>query len=187
MPIKMPEPHSPAIAESETVRLRRLRPSDRAQFRTYRAHPNVARFQDWPDMSNIEMDGFLQHMSQLEPILQPGKWAQIAIAHPKTDALIGDMGWHLSDESSDVELGVTIDPNHQRKGCAESAMRLALSFVFTQSQIDTVICGADPRNAASLALIHKLGFTFTHLDPSPMEDGIMDEMFAMTRAAFNAN
>ncbi len=184
---EMPEHPFPAIAESATVRLRRLRPTDRIRFQAYRKHPSVTQFQSWPDMSKVEMDGFLWAMSQLETPLQPGKWTQIAIARPGPDTLVGDMGWHLSDSMSEVELGVTIDPMHQRKGYAEAAMRMAMAVVFSRPQVNAVICGADPRNTASLSLIRKIGFTFTHLDPSPMEEGILDEMFAMTRTTFDAH
>ena len=171
------------LAQSPTLCLRRFSPDDCDAFQAYRRDPDVAKYQSWEPMSDERARGFLAYCEQVSPLLQPGEWTQIAIADPTGQTLMGDMGVFLSKDSSEVELGITLARMFHRQGHATNAMRLAMGFVFDTTDANRIICGADQRNAASLGLIRKLGFHFTHSEPDK-DAGIVDDMFAITRAEF---
>ncbi|THH34691.1 N-acetyltransferase [Aliishimia ponticola] len=167
------------------VALRRLAPSDLEPFQAYRNDPQIGQFQDWALMGRDEALGFLSRMSRLEPVLRPGQWGQIAIADAGSNDLLGDMGLFLSQDGSEAEVGITLAAPHHGKGLASEAMQLAMTFVFDTAPVRRIICGADDRNLASLRLIKRLGFNWTHTET--MEDGARDEIFAMTRQEFDSS
>lgn len=166
------------FARSRNLILRRLHPDDFDAFVAYRGDSDVAQYQSWPKMSEEETKGFLYAMSRIETAFRRGEWTQIAVA-AADDSLMGDMGIHVSESGEQVELGITIARRFQGHGHASTAMRLALEMAFGEPSVHHVICGADTRNAPSLALIAKLGFEWTHREDAG--DGATDEMFAMTR------
>lgn len=165
------------FARTDTTLLRRLHPDDLDAFMAYRTDPEVARFQSWPAMNALEAQRFLSAMSQVDTPFRAGHWTQIAVAVPGTDALLGDMGLHLSEDGTSAELGVTIARLHQRKGHALTAMTMAIDLARDTDGLDTIICGADSRNTASLRMIEKLGFVWTHREPA--DGGAVDEMFVL--------
>lgn len=146
---------------SETTTLRRLRPSDLRAFQSYRNDPVVARFQSWEVMDDARATGFLSAVSNMEPLLQPGQWSQIAVADSGTDALIGDVGLHLSQDATEAEMGITLASEAQGQGHATRACKLAMGLLFDTTSIHQITAGADIRNTASLALMHRLGFSET--------------------------
>ena len=141
--------------------LRRLHPDDQPVFLAYRNDPDVARYQSWPQMTAAETAGFLHHCATIDPLLRPDHWTQIAVANTATDALIGDMGLHLSADGSEAEIGITLQAASQRMGHATRAMRLGVDHLFQTTDITRIIAGADARNTPSLALIRRLGFVQT--------------------------
>ncbi len=70
-------------------------------------------------------------------------------------AMIGTVGvW-------DGELGYMLDPAHHRQGFGEEACRFALARAFGAGALPEVHAGVWADNAASLALLAKLGFEIT--------------------------
>ena len=128
-------------------------------------------------MTDDETRRFLSHANGVSVPFQAGHWTQIAIAEPGTDRLIGDMGLHQSKDGSTAELGVTISRSFQRQGHASAAMKLAINLARGTDGINRIICGADARNTASLAMIEKLGFIWTHDEPA--QDGQTDCMYEL--------
>lgn len=169
------------LAQSEKVQLRRLAPSDAAAFLAYRNDPEVARFQSWEHMDAERARNFLLHCARVDPLLQPGTWVQIAVSDPSDGVLLGDMGWFLSHGERFAEIGITLSRDHQGRGLAQAAMKLAIAYLFNHCPIERIICGADPRNKPSLRMIRALGFRFTHHEPGA-DKTAQDEMFELTRA-----
>lgn len=169
------------ITSNGKVTLRRLRPSDAQRFAAYRNDPDIARYQSWEHMDDVKTLHFLEHCHSVDPLLQPGQWTQIAVADAVSDALFGDMGIFLSSEVTEAELGITLAKHVHRKGIATQAMRLAMDFVFDETPVSRIICGADARNTASLHLIQKLGFAWTHREVLP--GGEVDEMYKFLKLA----
>lgn len=103
-------------------------------------------------------------------------WLHRMIARPLTESddfliekngqVIGKAGaWMLP------EIGYLIHPDHWRQGLATEALSALIPHLFTRHKIPHLIAEADPRNAASLALLARLGFTETHRAQNTMQWG----------------
>ena len=69
--------------------------------------------------------------------------------------LIGNVG------VTEGELGYALHPDHHRLGLATEAARVALAHAFGPLGLTEVMAGVWADNAASLGLLHKLGFIIT--------------------------
>ncbi|MDA7427501.1 GNAT family N-acetyltransferase [Primorskyibacter aestuariivivens] len=167
----------------ERVVLRRMAEGDLDRFLAYRSDPEVARYQSWEVMDRDRARGFLAHCAVVTPLLRPGHWVQIAVASSHDDRLLGDMGLFLSEDGTLAELGITLSRDAQGQGRAIEAMRLACDLVFGHTQAQRILGIADIRNAASLTLLQRAGFTFTH-EESSEQDGqpITERFYALRRS-----
>ncbi len=154
---------------------------DLSAFQAYRNDPEVARYQSWSKLSDTEAAGFLTAM-QSEPILAAGEWVQIAIARRADDLLIGDMGWFLSKDQSEAELGITLARSFQQQGFATEALKLAVTEVFARSAAKRIVAYADIRNLPSCALMPRAGFQHIATEPT---DGVMEHVFEVRRDTVN--
>lgn len=140
------------------ARLRRLRVSDVPAFQAYRALPGLGRFQGWVPMSDAAAHDFLAAMNRAAWFV-PGQWLQLGIADAPTDALIGDIGLHLSADGATGQIGFTLSPGAQGRGIATHAVQAALDVLFTATTITQVQGITDARNNPSIRLLERLGFT----------------------------
>jgi aminoglycoside 6'-N-acetyltransferase len=138
-------------------RLRRLRQSDLGAFQAYRSIPELGRYQGWSPMSEAEALAFLAEM-EAAPLFQPGQWIQLGIAELHTDALLGDIGIRLSEDSQTAEVGFTLASSAQGRGVATAAVREAIQLLFTATPVTQVHGITDARNTASARLLERLGF-----------------------------
>lgn len=146
------------IKGTKGVVLRRLSPADLVAFQAYRQDPEVGRFQDWDRMDDEKAAGFLQHMSKAALFVK-GQWSQIGI--DLDGELIGDMGVFVSADKPEAEIGVTLAQGAQGKGLAEAAVRALIGYLFDDLGLDQIIAGAHKDNARSIALMERLGMSFT--------------------------
>lgn len=160
------------------TRLRRLHPTDLKDFLAYRRDPQVAQYQSWPAMSDVEAARFISWCAEVSPLLRPGEWTQIAVAATESDALLGDMGWHLSDDTHEVELGITLAQHAQGLGHATRAMQSAVEYVFRKSAVARIVAYADMRNAPSRALLRRAGFSALG---EQVYEGVLEEVFEFRR------
>lgn len=164
---------------SEPTALRRLSPRDLRAFQAYRNDPAIALYQSWDKMDDDRALGFLTHMASMTPLLQAGQWTQIAVAEATSDRLIGDMGIHLSDDETEVELGITLAMHAHGQGHGLRATRLACGYIFDETKVARIKVWADARNTASRALAERAGFTFTGIE---VNDGATETAFTLNRA-----
>lgn len=59
------------------------------------------------------------------------------------------------------EFGFMLHPDWWGKGLATEASAAFIDYIFTTTEIDNLTADVDPRNAASLAVLRKLGFVVT--------------------------
>lgn len=142
------------------ITLRRLRIDDLHAFLAYRADPEVARFQSWGEADENSARGLINAMSMAD-IPKPGAWSQIAVAGAD-DALLGDMGLYLSEDSTEAEVGITLSRAAQGNGTASLAVEAALTFLFQTPALARIIAIADKRNTAAIKCMQASGFQFTH-------------------------
>lgn len=101
-----------------------------------------------------------------EDITQTRDWLAAMIASPPEgsddflivlgDQVIGKIGaYRLPD------IGFILGSDHWRRGFASEAMAAFLLHLFTRPDVPRLTADADPRNAASLALLQRHGFVRT--------------------------
>jgi RimJ/RimL family protein N-acetyltransferase len=141
----------------QRVLLRRFTDNDLPIFLAYRNDPEVARYQSWETTSEVEARDFIQEQKDVQPGI-PGAWFQIAIELKETSKLIGDCALKIfADDSRQAELGFTLSQAYQGRGLAFEAVSGVLDYVFKTLQLHRVIAMADCENAASVALLSRLG------------------------------
>ncbi len=69
------------------------------------------------------------------------------------------------DESRVRELGVHIARPFWSERLGEEAARAVIGYAFDELQLEAVTAGHNSGNSHSKALIERLGFTYTHLQP----------------------
>ncbi len=72
--------------------------------------------------------------------------------------LIGGGGFHGPTVDGSVEIGYHVVRRYRRRGYATEALLALLVWAFSHDQVRTVLAETAPDNAASLALLLRLGF-----------------------------
>jgi RimJ/RimL family protein N-acetyltransferase len=71
--------------------------------------------------------------------------------------VIGDCGLHfLKHESSQVEIGITLNREHQGFGYATEALELVFKYVFGNLKKHRIVASVDPNNLASIRLLERM-------------------------------
>jgi RimJ/RimL family protein N-acetyltransferase len=136
--------------------LRRLTPTDLADFQAYRHDPQVGRYQGWQPTSDAEALAFISDMSRAAPF-QPDIWFQMGIADRETGQLIGDIGVCLADSGEQALIGFTLRAQSQGLGLASEAVGEAIRLIFERTPAEKVVGITDARNFASIRLLERLG------------------------------
>lgn len=89
----------------------------------------------------------------------PGIWSQFVIIRKENLELIGDIGVHfLASDAFQVEIGCTLNKNHQGKGYATEALTETINYLFDVLNKRRIVASIDPRNQPSISLFERLGF-----------------------------
>jgi aminoglycoside 6'-N-acetyltransferase len=142
----------------DRVAVRRFRLDDVPDFVAYRSCAQVARFQSWDaPYPRDEGERFTRQMMARHPDTA-GEWFQFAVALRRTGQLIGDCAAmpHAGD-SRQCDIGFTIAREHQGHGYATEAARLLVGYLFTGRGKHRIAASCDARNAASAAVLERLG------------------------------
>jgi RimJ/RimL family protein N-acetyltransferase len=142
--------------ETGRLLLRRLREPDLAAFLAYRNDPEVARYQDWEGYTEAEARGIIQVMGRDEPFV-PGEWSQVAVELRETGELVGDLGFRITEDGKQGEVGYTLAREHWRKGYATEAVSRLLDHAFGVLGLHRVYAIVDQENAASAAVLERIG------------------------------
>lgn len=148
--------HDPKIITTR-LQLSALRKDDAAAMYAYRSDPMVCHYQSFEPGSLQDVDAFIQSL-QGNTFNKPDSWFQMAIRLRATEQLVGDMGLHFSaDDGRQVEIGFSISPAFQRQGFATEALLAVIDHLFCVLHKHRIFASVDPRNAASLALLERVG------------------------------
>ena len=95
-----------------------------------------------------------------------GPWLERMIARTEAggeDFLIEHEGRVIGDVGAGrlPDFGFMVDPAHWGRGFATEASRAFIDYAFTQTAATELLADVDPRNAASLRVLGKLGFVET--------------------------
>src|SRR5258707_10790305 len=143
--------------ETPRLRLRHFRDADLALFMAYRNDPEVARYQGWEGISEPEARAFIQEQKEVQPGV-PGQWFQIAVELKETGTLVGDCALKIEEhDERQAEIGYTLSRAYQGRGIASEAVSCVLEYAFVTLRLHRVIAITACENAASVALLDRLG------------------------------
>jgi RimJ/RimL family protein N-acetyltransferase len=142
---------------TERLILRDLQPADAETLMRYRADPEVSRYQSWAPASADQFRSYLEELAGRGPDT-PSAWYQIGVALRSTGELIGDCGIHIFEDRRLAEIGITLAPQFQYRGCATEALRGIVNYLFGELRKHRISASVDPRNIRSIRLMQRLGF-----------------------------
>ncbi|MDX6286070.1 MAG: hypothetical protein QOG53_1555 [Frankiales bacterium] len=120
--------------------------------------PEVTRFLYWGVRSRDEVRTVLSQRLTMTTLKEEGDVLALAVARMDTGRLIGDVNlrW-LSREHQQAEFGFVFHPSEHGQGFATEAAAAVLDLAFGPAGMHRVIGRTDARNAASAAVMRKLG------------------------------
>ena len=122
---------------------------------SYRSDSEISQFQTWQPKAIADVEEFIETRIVGEPNLPAG--LQLAICKNDPDELIGDCGLHfLKNESSQVEIGITLKRERQGFGYATEALELVFKYVFGGLNKHRISASVDPNNLASIRLLERM-------------------------------
>jgi RimJ/RimL family protein N-acetyltransferase len=140
-----------------------LRPLDAATdvdaVHAYQSREDVCRYIPYQPRTRAEVAERLADPDRnRSTIEQEGQVISLAVVLRQTGGLIGDviLFWP-SAEHRTGEIGYVLNPDHQGNGYATEACRALLTLAFDGLRLHRVIARIDERNAASAAVLRRLG------------------------------
>ena len=131
--------------------LRRARADDAAALHAVLSDPAAMRYWSTPPHATID-----QTRDWLADMIASGPPESDDFVVEHDGRVIGKAGcWRLP------EIGFILHPSAWGRGLASEALRAVVAHVFAAYDISAITADVDPRNAASLALLAKLGFVET--------------------------
>jgi [ribosomal protein S5]-alanine N-acetyltransferase len=144
--------------ETHRLRLRCVNAADAEPTASMMCAKIASRLASWPLPFTLEMAQDRVRRARIAAIA--GKAVPLAILH-LTDATF--LGWvdafRLGDDPRRAGLGYWIGETHQGQGFMHEAAIAAVEAAFRILDVDAIEAGAQPSNAASLAVIRRLGMT----------------------------
>jgi putative acetyltransferase len=144
--------YHPAFDTTARLALTPLTLEDAPRLFAYRSDPRVRRFQLFEPRSLDDACLFITGCEE-------SGWCQLGIRVDGGSVLAGDVGFRLSGDPPQAEIGVTLAPQYQGRGLATEAVDALLDHLFTELGIHRVFASVDPGNTASIALFVRLGFS----------------------------
>jgi RimJ/RimL family protein N-acetyltransferase len=137
--------------------LTKLLDSDAPALFAFRSDPEVCRYQSFSPGTLSDAEDFIAGMANVV-FDTPGTWFQFGIRRLDTGEMIGDIGAHFTaDDPRQVEIGFTVAPAHQGCGFGTETVTGLLDHLFGSMKKHRVFGSVDPRNAASIALLKRVG------------------------------
>jgi len=142
---------------TERLSIRRLALGDAEAVFNYRSDPMISRYQNWEPESVGEVQKFIVGLDEIG-VDTPGQWYQLGLSVRDSGELAGDCGIHVQvHDPRQVEVGITLAREFQGGGLATEALSAVFGYLFTTLEKHRVFGSVDPRNAASLALLERVG------------------------------
>lgn len=142
------------ILETTRLRLRNFSCSDLPELYDYRTNEACRRYQRGQPCTKAAFRALIAAHGT-DTLTTPGT-KHFAIAQKNTDQLVGDV--FLRIDPPTLSLGYTISYKHHRQGYASELLSALLEHLHTACPNCEIVCCVEPENAASIALLQKLGF-----------------------------
>ena len=119
---------------------------------------DVSRYLNWGPRSRDDIREWLGRIKRFTDVTPRGEALRLAALLKGTDSLIGDFSvWRTSREHLQGEMGFVLHPDHQGQGYGLEAATVLLRMGFESLGFHRIVGECDPRNAASAALMERLG------------------------------
>jgi RimJ/RimL family protein N-acetyltransferase len=122
------------------------------------SRPEVVRYLMWPPMDRAAAERMLARRLGQTAIDGDDTAIILAMTVPPSDRLAGEFMLRLSSaDNRQGQIGWTLHPDVQGRGYGTEAARELLRLGFEELGLHRISADADPRNAASLRLMERLG------------------------------
>jgi RimJ/RimL family protein N-acetyltransferase len=176
--------------ETERLRLRQWRASDREPFATLNADPRVMEF--FPSLlTRAESDAMAD---RYESIIQERGWGFWAAESKDIGEFIGFIGLHIPSDllpfSPCVEIGWRLAFEHWGKGLASAAASRALHVAFESLGLEEIVSFTAVGNCRSRAVMERLGMresgTFDHPQVPKDSPLRLHSLYRLSRSCYSA-
>jgi [ribosomal protein S5]-alanine N-acetyltransferase len=157
----MPSPAQPLFSldlETPRLRIRAVAQSDLADLLVVNSEPQVTRFlpyATWQSMADAQA-----WYERMQALVATGTGRQLVVQHKANDHVVGTVLLFKWDEASArLELGYVLGQAHWRQGLMREALGAVLGTCLQHAGVRRIEAEVNPDNAASHALLLKLGFT----------------------------
>ncbi len=134
---------APTFFRTPRLRVRGFTGDDVETFLSYRANPEVARYQSWTDDTLERGHAFVESLQGIEPG-GPGQWFPFALEARSSGTLVGDLALQVdAEEPRQAALGFTLDRAHQGEGYATEALCAFLDCLFPTFRLHRIIAVTD--------------------------------------------
>ena len=153
-------PFAPELPlRTERLVLRPFLPSDLEPLLAIQSDPVAVRYVPYPPRDRAAVAAVLERKIANTTLGSEGDLIELAVVLSDGGRLIGDVLLALrSVEHETVEVGYIFAPDSGGRGYATEAVRALLELAFGTLGARRVIARVDDRNAASSALLSRLGF-----------------------------
>lgn len=134
------------------IQLRKIELKDSEAIYSYRSLEEIALYQYWEPFTMDDALSFLEANSR-KIAYKKGEWIGLIIEKDKE--VIGDCAFKI--EGNFAEIGCNISPVFQGKGFAKESLKLLISYLFDNYEIQEVVAITDSENIASINLMKSLG------------------------------
>ncbi len=143
---------------TERLLLRPFQADDLDDLYAIQSRPEVVRYLYWEVRTREEVRDVLARRTGMHRLIDEGDTLVLAVARRDTGRVVGDVNlrW-TSVEHRQGEIGFVVSPAEQGKGYAGEAAAAMLELAFRRLDLHRVVGRTDARNAASAALLRRLG------------------------------
>jgi ribosomal-protein-alanine N-acetyltransferase len=151
---KPPAPHP--VLTTRRLTLRQFRPDDADAMHECYADPEAMRFWDTePHTKPIQTERAVRNSIDCTPAY----YRVWAVADAATDRCLGMVNYHDGHiRSRRAAIGYIINPSRHRQGLATEAVTALIAHCFETLSLHRLEALIHPENAASQALVERLGF-----------------------------
>ena len=143
--------------QTKDLIIRKMKPSDAQDFFQYRSLPEVCALQWYSPYDMSKCEEFCKEQEQKHfPV--SWQWIQFGIELRSEGKLIGDI-WLCTQSYDDriVELGITLNPEYQKKWYAKQALLALFQTLFTDYKIHRIVAITSQENTPSIKLLENVG------------------------------
>lgn len=143
---------------TERLLLRPFVDTDLDAFHDIYRREEVARYLYAEPRSLEQSSEYLERVKTMTSFDTEWRATRLAAVLPDSGAVIGDISLRqVGDGQGQGEIGFVINPDHQRRGYATEACAALMRLGFEELGLHRVVGRADPRNAASVGVMERLG------------------------------